>query len=85
MLVVSFQNYLSSEERQCSEKILKENKEENKEDLPEVLSTYNCFKKPSKDSAGANPKTEIYSKCFCGSVQILPTITKPFSETQRTQ
>ena len=50
MLVVSFQNDLSSEERQCSEKILKEYKEENKEDLLEVLSAYNCFKKPSKDS-----------------------------------
>ena len=50
MLVVSFQNDLSSKERQCSEKILKEYKEGNQEDLLEVLSAYNCFKKPSKDS-----------------------------------
>ena len=50
MLVVSFQNYLSNEERQCIEKILKEYKEENEEDLLEVLSAYNCFKKPNQDS-----------------------------------
>ena len=48
--MVSFQNYLSNEERQCIEKMLKEHKEENKNDLLEVLSAYNCFKKPSKDS-----------------------------------
>ena len=50
MLVVSFQIYLSNEERQCIEKMLKEYKKENEEDLLEVLSADNCFKKPSKDS-----------------------------------
>ena len=50
MLVVSFQHYLSNEEHQCIQKMLKEYKEENEEDLPEVLSAYNCFKKLSKDS-----------------------------------
>lgn len=32
-LVISFQNYLSNEERQCIEKMLQEYKEENEEDL----------------------------------------------------
>ena len=50
MLVVSFQNYLSNEERQCIAKMFKEYKEKHEEDLVEVLSAYNCFKKPKKDS-----------------------------------
>ena len=86
MLEVSFKNYFSNEERQSIEKMLKQYKEEKEEDLLDVLSAYNCFKKPSKDLLFSllrelgHQKTEIYRKCYCGNVQILPTITKPFSE-----